>query len=136
MNILLKILLLFPLFLLFGCVGTLPEGVVPESLVGNQPVSDGTVSFKDAEAAMCGAVVRTLVRLGHSAERTPIAFTQDSPPQDPAFVTLLTGTDMILVCGEASAKYLMASKTENGIWELSLQKKDGTVLMKKSIRFR
>ena len=122
-------------FCLVCSCSTLPEGDVPPSLVGEIPPEQESLSQKDAEAAMCGAIVRTLVRLGHSSERTPLAFTIASSPQRTEFVSLLTGTNMILFSRTDSAKYLVDSKLKDGAWTLQLTKKDGTILLAKTVRY-
>lgn len=120
--------------ILCGC-SSLPDGEVPPSLVGETVRAEEDLLQKDAEAAMCGAVVRSFVRLGHGSDRTPLAFTKDSSPQRKEFVSLLTGTNMIWFCGEDSAKYLLDSKLEDGIWTLKMLKKDGTVIFSKTVRY-
>lgn len=134
-------LLFFACFILITAVAGsgcswlfLPDGEVPDSLTG-QEVPEEVISQDKAEAAMCGAIVRTLVRLGHSSERTAIAFSKDSTLQRTHFVSLLTGTDMVWFCGEDSAKYLLESKISEGNWNIVLKKKDGTVLLNKALKF-
>ena len=117
-----------------GC-SSLPEGEVPPSLVGETPPEQESLSQKDAEAAMCGAIVRTLVRLGHSSERTPLAFTIASSPQRTEFVSLLTGTNMILFSRADSSKYLVDSRLKDGVWTLQLTKKDGSILLAKTVKY-
>ena len=121
-----------------GCTSGLPEGEVPGSLVGEQATGteDGVMELRTAEAAMCGAIVRTLIQRGYSPERVPIAFTISSAGNQRNFVELMTGTDLIRICGDYEAKYLLDSKLENGSWNLKLIKKDGTILLKKHIRYR
>ena len=121
-----------------GCSWGLPEGEVPESLIGeNHKLTENTaMELNDAEAAMCGAVVRVLIRKGHVSERTPIAFTLTSTAPQESFVSLLTGTDLIWVCGVDSAKYLLDSKVSEGEWHLRMLKKDGTVLLEKRLKYR
>ena len=119
-----------------GCTAALPDGEVPESLVGEHIPERKILSQKDAEAAMCGAIVRALVRLGHASERTPLSFTVSSSPQRTEFVSLLTGTNMIWFCGADSAKYLVESKLEDGVWSLRLTKKDGSVILSKTVSYR
>ena len=123
--------------LLCGCMGTLPEGEVPESLVGTQMTDDSdSVPLKDAEASMSGAIVRALVRSGHSSERVPMAFTENSQIQNGSFVQLLHGTGMIRIGKPAFAVYFIESQMKNGVWNLRLLKKDGTVMMKKTVKYR
>jgi hypothetical protein len=122
-----------------GCVSGLPEGEVPDSLVGDQKImtaEENAVELHTAEAAMCGAIVRVLIQRGYSPERIPVAFTMTSSGGQGNFVDLMTGTDMIRICGNYEAKYLLDSKLENGVWTLKLMKKDGSILMQKIIRYR
>ncbi len=131
-----KSVFLLGLVFLCGCTG-LPEGEVPESLVGSQNGNEtGSMTINDAEAAMSGAIVRTLVRIGHSADRTPMAFTENSTPQSSSFVKLLHGTDMVQIGKAASASYLIESRQEKGTWTLRILKKDGTILLKKTVKYR
>lgn len=134
-------IVIFTLSVLTLCGGCrswgIPEGDVPDSLVGPSETEDtDLMELKDAEAAMCGAIVRTMIRNGHVSERVPLAFTLMSTEPQESFVSLLTGTDLIWICGEDSAKYLLDSKMEKNVWYLRLKKKDGTVLMEKTLKHR
>lgn len=125
------------LFCSTGCLWILPDGEVPPDLVGEQNVkSEDSVPLKDAEAAMCGAIVRSLIRNGHSAEVVPVAFHVTSTKQSQNFLNLLYSTGMIRVVKMENAVFLIDSFLKNGVWELRLLRKNGSVVMKKTVRYR
>ena len=125
------------LFCSTGCLWILPGGDVPPNLVGEgNGKKDDTVPLKDAEAAMSGAIVRALIRNGFSAERVPIAFHYTSTKQNDSFMKVLFGTGMMNFTNYESALFLIDSRLEKGVWELRLLKKDGTVVTKKTVKYR
>ena len=131
--------LIVGLFLTSGCLWFLPEGEVPPNLVGEQntQAEPDAVPLKDAEAAMSGAIVRTFIRNGLSAQQVPVAFTETSTQQNRSFVNLLYSTGMIkIVPSSRTAVFLIDSRLEKGVWVLRLVKPDGTVTMKKTVKYR
>ena len=127
------------LFLTSGCLWFLPEGEVPPNLVGEQntQAAPDAVPLKDAEAAMSGAIVRTFIRNGLSTRQVPVIFTATSSKQNRSFVNLLYSTGMIqFVSSSRTADFLIDSRLEKGVWVLRLVKPDGTVVMKKTVKYR
>ena len=127
------------LFLTSGCLWFLPEGEVPPNLVGEQntQAEPDAVPLKDAEAAMSGAIVRTFIRNGFSTRQVPVIFTATSSKQNRSFVNLLYSTGMIqFVSSSRTADFLIDSRLEKGVWVLRLVKPDGTVVMKKMVKYR
>ena len=127
------------LFLTSGCLWFLPEGEVPPNLVGEQntQAEPDAVPLKDAEAAMSGAIVRTFIRNGLSTRQVPVIFTATSSKQNRSFVNLLYSTGMIqFVSSSRTADFLIDSRLEKGVWVLRLVKPDGTVVMKKTVKYR
>ena len=127
------------LFLSSGCLWFLPEGEVPPNLVGEQntQAEPDAVPLKDAEAAMSGAIVRTFIRNGLSTRQVPVIFTATSSKQNRSFVNLLYSTGMIqFVSSSRTADFLIDSRLEKGVWVLRLVKPDGTVVMKKMVKYR
>ena len=93
--------------------------------------------MKDAEAAMSGAIVRTFIRNGLSTRQVPVIFTATSSKQNRSFVNLLYSTGMIqFVSSSRTADFLIDSRLEKGVWVLRLVKPDGTVVMKKTVKYR
>ena len=126
-------------FLSTGCLWFLPEGEVPPNLVGEQntKVDTDALPLKDAEAAMSGAIVRTLIRNGFSTQQVPMAFTETSTQTAHTFKNLLYSTGMIrVVRSKSAAVFLIYSRQENGVWVLRILKPDGTVVMKKTVKYR
>ena len=126
-------------FLTSGCLWFLPEGEVPPNLVGEQntQAAPDAVPLKDAEAAMSGAIVRTFIRNGLSTQQVPVAFTETSTQQNRSFVNLLYSTGMIqFTHSSRTAVFLIDSRLEKGVWVLRLVKPDGTVVMKKTVKYR
>ena len=127
------------LFLTSGCLWFLPEGEVPPNLVGEQntQAEPDAVPLKDAEAAMSGAIVRTFIRNGLSTRQIPVIFTATSSKQNRSFVNLLYSTGMIqFISSSRTADFLIDSRLEKGVWVLRLVKPDGTVVMKKTVKYR
>lgn len=120
-----------------GCIWSLPEGDVPKTLVGeeNKKIKDDSLPLKDAEAAMSGAIIRTMIRKGHSSKQVPLAF-HSAENQHSSFRKLLESTGMIRFSKQDSALYLIESQIKNGIWKLRLVKKDGTVILSKTVKYR
>lgn len=120
-----------------GCLWVLPDGEVPPDLVGTQNTEkEESVPLNDAEAAMSGAIVRTLIRNGHSAESVPMAFHVTSTKQNRTFLNLLHSTGMVRIVKPDAALYLIDSYQKNGVWELRVLKKNGAVLLKKTVKYR
>jgi hypothetical protein len=137
-NYIIFLFLLAGLFLTSGCLWFLPEGEVPPNLVGEQntQAAPDAVPLKDAEAAMSGAIVRTFIRNGLSTQQVPVAFTETSTKQNPSFVNLLYSTGMIcIVPSSRTAVFLIDSRLDKGVWVLRLVKPDGTVVMKKTVKY-
>ena len=132
------LILLTGLFLSSGCIWFVPEGEVPPDLVGEQNTKppEDSVPLKDAEAAMSGAIVRTLIRNGHSTDTVPMAFHITSSKQNQTFLELLSSTGMVRIVKPEAALYLIDSYQKNGVWELRVLKKNGTVLLKKMVKYR
>ena len=132
------LILLTGLFLSSGCIWFVPEGDVPPNLVGEQNTKppEDAVPLKDAEAAMSGAIVRTLIRNGFSAEQVPVAFSKSSTNQYRSFIQLLHSTGMIRFVRPENAVFIIDSRLENGVWNLQLLKKNGTPALKKTVKYR
>ena len=138
-NYIIFLFLITGLFLTSGCLWFLPEGEVPPNLVGEQntQAAPDAVPLKDAEAAMSGAIVRTFIRNGLSTQQIPVAFTETSTKQNSSFVSLLYSTGMIyIVPSSRTAVFLIDSRLDKGVWTLRLVKPDGTVVMKKTVKYR
>ena len=138
-NYIVFLFLIAGLFLTSGCLWFLPEGEVPPNLVGEQntQAEPDAVPLKDAEAAMSGAIVRTFIRNGFSTRQVPVIFTATSSKQNRSFVNLLYSTGMIqFVSSSRTADFLIDSRLEKGVWVLRLVKPDGTVVMKKMVKYR
>ena len=119
-----------------GCLWILPDGDVPPNLVGDGNTgNEDTVPLKDAEAAMSGAVVRTLIRNGYSTAAVPVAFHVTSTKPDQTFLKLLQSTGMIRIVKPDTAFLQIRSRQKNGIWELELLKNNGAVIMKKTVKY-
>ena len=98
---------------------------------------ESKVILKDAEAAMSGAIVRTLIRNGFSTQQVPMAFTETSTQTAHTFQNLLYSTGMIrVVRSKSAAVFLIYSRQENGVWVLRILKPDGTIVMKKTVKYR
>ena len=92
--------------------------------------------FIPSTKGWCGAIVRSLIRNGHSAEVVPVAFHVTSTKQSQNFLNLLYSTGMIRVVKMENAVFLIDSFLKNGVWELRLLRKNGSVVMKKTVRYR
>ena len=132
------LILLTGLLLSSGCIWFVPEGEVPSELVGEQNTKppEETVPLKEAEAAMSGAIVRTLIRNGHSTDSVPMAFHVTSTKQNRTFLNLLHSTGMVRIVKPDAALYLIDSYQKNGVWELRVLKKNGAVILKKTVKYR